>query len=59
MKGKSVENCNYPYHNLDPTTPWYEWLCYSEICYQLEVKGQPSINRFMSYHRYLKEIGVK
>jgi cell division protein FtsB len=24
-----VENSDYPYHVLDPTTPWYEWLCYS------------------------------
>jgi hypothetical protein len=46
------------YHVLDETTPWYEWLQYSEICYQLNVPGQPSIGRFMAYRRYLKSVGV-
>jgi hypothetical protein len=49
---------NYPYHVLDPTTPWYEWLCYQEICYQLNISGQPSWNRFMRYRNYLREVGV-
>jgi len=49
---------NYSYHVLDPTTPWYEWLCYSEICYQLNVQNQPHIGRFLAYRRYLKEVGV-
>lgn len=53
-----MENSDYPYHVLDPTTPWYEWLCYCEICYQLDVRGQPNWNRFMRYRNYLKEVGV-
>jgi hypothetical protein len=48
----------YPYHELDPTTSWYEWLCYCEICHQLNVPGQPSVGRFMAYRRYLKSVGV-
>ena len=43
---------------LDPTTPWYEWLCYCEICHQLNVPNQPSVGRFMRYRNYLKEMGV-
>ena len=58
MKDKWVENSNYPYHVLDPTTPWYEWLCYCEICRQLNTPGQPSLGRFMAYRRYLKIAGV-
>jgi hypothetical protein len=46
------------YHVLDETTPWCAFLEYCEICYQLNVPGQPSIGRFMSYRRYLKEVGV-
>lgn len=46
------------YHVLDETTPWYEWICYIEICYQLNVPGQPNIVRFLSYRRHLKEVGV-
>ena len=46
------------YHVLDPTTPWYEWLCYCEICHQLNVPDQPSLGRFMAYRRYLKSAGV-
>jgi len=46
------------YHVLDPTTPWYEWLMYCEICYQLDVQGQPSIGRYMRYRNYLKSVGV-
>ena len=48
----------YPYHELDPTTPWYEWLMYCEICHQLNVVGQPSLGRFAAYRRYLKSVGV-
>jgi hypothetical protein len=48
----------YPYHVLDPTTPWYEFLAYAEICHQLNVPGQPHIGRFLGYRRYLKEVGV-
>lgn len=46
------------YHVLDPTTAWYEWLCYCEICHQLNVPNQPHIGRFMKYRKYLKEVGV-
>jgi hypothetical protein len=53
-----MENFDYPYHTLDYTTPWYEWLCYCEICHQLNVPNQPSVGRFMRYRNYLKEIGV-
>lgn len=53
-----MENSDYPYHTLDPTTPWYEFLAYSEICHQLNVSGQPNIGRFLAYRRYLKEVGV-
>jgi len=49
---------DYPYHVLDETTPWYEWLCYCEICHQLDVKDQPKLGRFMAYRRYLKHIGI-
>lgn len=48
----------FPYHVYDPTTPWYEWLMYCEICYQLDIKGQPNWNRFTRYRQYLKEVGV-
>jgi hypothetical protein len=48
----------FPYHVYDPTTPWYEWLMYCEICYQLNVPGQPNWNRFTRYRHYLKEVGV-
>ncbi len=47
-----------PYHVLDPTTPWYEWLSYCECCYSLEIKNQPHLGRFMRYRAYLKEVGV-
>jgi hypothetical protein len=54
-----VENSKeYPYHVLDETTPWYEFLTYCEICYQLNVPGQPSMVRYMRYRQYLKEVGV-
>lgn len=44
---------------LDPTTPWYDWLCYCEICESLgPIPGQPSIRRFMAYRNYLKSVGV-
>ncbi len=59
MKEQSVENSKeYPYHVLDPTTPWYEFLQYSEICHQLGVEGQPSVGRFHAYRRYLKYMGI-
>ena len=43
---------------LDPTTPWYEWISYCECCQSLEVKDQPKIGRFLAYRKYLKEVGV-
>ena len=46
------------YHVLDETTPWAAWIEYCEICYQLDVPGQPSVGRFMRYRNYLKEIGI-
>ena len=58
MMVKQVENSDYPYHALDPTTPWYEWICYCEICHQLDVQDQPNWNRFIRYRNYLKEVGV-
>jgi len=54
-----MESSNqYLYHVLDPTTAWYEWLCYCEICHQLQVVNQPHIGRFMRYRQYLTEVGV-
>jgi len=58
MMEKLVENSDYPYHELDPTTPWYEWLMYCEICHQLGVKDQPKLGRYMAYRRYLKYMGI-
>jgi hypothetical protein len=49
---------NMEYHELDPTTPWYEFLMYCEICQQLDVPGQPSLGRYMSFRRYLKSVGL-
>jgi len=53
-----VENSDYPYHELDPTTPWYEWLMYCEICHQLNIPNQPKWQRYAAYRNYLKEVGV-
>lgn len=50
---------NRPYHVLDPTTPWYEWISYCEACESLgPIPGQPSLGRFMAYRRYLKSVGI-
>lgn len=46
------------YHIIDYTTPWAEWITYCEICHQLDIPGQPNINRYLRYRRYLKEVGV-
>lgn len=46
------------YHVLDETTPWFEWLSYSECCKSLQIINHPSLSRFMRYHEYLKEIKV-
>jgi hypothetical protein len=45
------------YFPLDPTTPWFEWISYLECCKSLEV--EPSMTRFLRYHQYLKEVGIK
>ena len=45
---------NYP--ALDSTTTFYEFLSYCECCESLGIK--PSVQRFMCYNAYLKEIGV-
>jgi hypothetical protein len=59
MMERSVENSEeYPYHVLDPTTPWYEFLCYCEICHQLDAPRQPNMSRYMRYRSYLKEVGI-
>lgn len=51
-----MENSDYPYHTLDYTTPWTEFLAYAEICHQLNVQDQPSVGRFMNmrYKNYLE-----
>lgn len=56
MMVKWVENSKYPYHVLDPTTPWFEWLSYCECCASLGV--EPRLGRFMRYREYLKEVGI-
>jgi hypothetical protein len=59
MNNQQKQNSyEYPYHVLDETTPWYEFLMYCEICHQLDVPGQPKLGRYMAYRRYLKEVGV-
>jgi hypothetical protein len=45
---------NYP--ALDKTTPWFEFNLYFECCKSLDVK--PSVQRFLAYNRYLKNVGV-
>lgn len=53
-----TNNKIFPYHVLDETTPWYEWIMYCEICHQLNVPGQPSVGRYNAYRRYLKYMGI-
>jgi hypothetical protein len=54
-----VENSSkYSYHILDPTTPWYDWLCYCEICHQLKVQDQPNVTRYLRYKKFLKELDI-
>jgi hypothetical protein len=60
MRELWVENSDsVPHHVLDPTTPWYEFLSYIECCRSLNPPGHPSLTRFMRYHEYLKEVGLK
>lgn len=40
--------------DTDPTAPWYEFISYLRCCESLEVK--PSIQRFMRYQSYVREI---
>jgi hypothetical protein len=42
--------------SLDPTTPWYEYLSYEEVCNSLNIR--PRLGGFMRYNAYLKYIGV-
>lgn len=49
---------NEPYHVLDETTPWYEWLSYCECCKSLDAPGQPHLGRFMRFREYLKHSGI-
>jgi hypothetical protein len=42
----------------DPSTAWYEWNMYVECCNSLSIPGQPSVNRYLKYRQYLKEVGV-
>jgi len=57
MKTQDTQQ-EFPYHVLDETTPWYEWIMYCEICHQLNVPGQPSVGRYHAYRRYLKYMGI-
>ena len=50
-----MENSDYPYHTLDTTTPWYEWLSYCETYHQLGFGKDPMIQRFMAFQRFLKQ----
>jgi hypothetical protein len=43
-----------PLEALDPSTPWYEFLSYCEVCRSLCVT--PSVGRFIRYQNYLKTI---
>jgi hypothetical protein len=47
---------NHP--SLDPSTPWYFFISYCEVCESLDVP-QPSISRFLSYRKYLKSMGLE
>lgn len=42
--------------DTDPTSPWYEFLSYVRCCESLEIT--PSVQRFMSYQKYLKSVGI-
>jgi len=52
MSAQSENSVDYPYHVLDSTTPWYEFLMYCEICHQLNVPDQPNMTK------YLKEVNI-
>ena len=40
--------------SLDRTTPWYEWLSYTECCESLGL--MPSYLRFIRYSKYLQSV---
>lgn len=42
--------------DTDSTAPWWEFISYCRCCESLEIT--PSVQRFMRYNAYLKEIGV-
>ncbi len=42
------------YPALDKTTPWFEWLSYTECCASLNV--EPSLTRFSRYNAYYRSI---
>jgi hypothetical protein len=42
------------YPALDETTPWFEWLSYTECCASLNVR--PSLTRFLRYNAYYRSI---
>ena len=53
---KIIGYCDRRYPALDPTTSFYEFNSYIECCKSLNVA--PSVQRFMRYQNYIKEIGV-
>lgn len=44
-------------HTLDKSTPWYEFLYYTELCKSLGRENR--ITSFLRYTSYLKSIGVE
>lgn len=48
---------DYPYHVLDETTPWYEFLFYQQLCVSLGREDR--IGSFIRYHKYLKLAGIE
>ena len=51
---KIVGHYDLRYPALDPTTPHYEWLSYTECCASLDVR--PSLTRFLRYNAYYRSI---
>ena len=43
-----------PYHVLDSTTPWYEYLSYLECCASLGVES--SLTRWIRYTNYYRSV---
>jgi hypothetical protein len=42
--------------DTDPSSVWYEFISYCRCCESLGII--PSVQRFMCYNAYLREIGV-